>query len=167
MKTMKTIVWFTFLLLIAASAGFSQEPISITNVQVKDGGGIDFTLTNASSRPIIGFTVEVDYVDTATGESRCKSTHVSAMGQAPSQKNSFQPEESWTESVSGCAEQGVVPTLKLDYVLFADNSEWGPDATHNSLKIKGLLQGQRLERGRLRRLLSKQGDSAMADDLRH
>ncbi|MCW5982681.1 MAG: hypothetical protein KIT09_31625 [Bryobacteraceae bacterium] len=53
----------------------------------------------------------------------------------------------------------------VDYVLFADDSQWGPDVNQQSAFVRAVLYGAAGERRRLRSVLESEGVDKLLEDL--
>jgi hypothetical protein len=56
--------------------------------------------------------------------------------------------------------------ISVDYVLFVDGSGWGPDTTHHSLELQGVIRGSKLVRAILKRKLQTEGPEAVLEALK-
>jgi hypothetical protein len=76
--------------------------------------------------------------------------------------------ETWSERSQGALLGNGQPLLRrisVDYVLFADESEWGPDVKKGSLKLKGISEGWRAAHAHLARVLQEKGAQAVVTEL--
>lgn len=178
---MNRFVWVVLLLirvpmLVLGQTPPPQElsPVDIVSASVSpraNGPLLILDLMNRSSKPIVGYSMTVWFI---AGEKQPVWTlHTGVRGVASHDpaKKYFQPKISWQAKIRFPA--GVLGDkpfnhkVVLDYVLFEDGSNWGPDQNRESLYIRGLLRGWQDARGSLKALLDKKGVGAVIDELKN
>jgi hypothetical protein len=123
-----------------------------------------FKLTNTSQKEIVAYVVAVKNLDARTGKGPTnvfERTKVSETGPSP-----FAPGRTWRPHRMFPA-LGVTEIIgRIDYVLFADGSRWGPDTLGRSASITAYLEGARDARRSMQILLEKEGPAALEGEVR-
>lgn len=153
-------------------SGFGQEvsPLVVVSQESKplsSGAGLSVRLRNDSSMNIVAYSVGLEFF-TASGKPLHRLYCTAVMGLSPGSQP-LKPGESTSAEFQvpeGQGRENPQPQVWVNYVLFESQSKsWGPDRDRVSQTIRGMIDGTRLERGRLRHLLSQKGVQAVIDDL--
>ena len=168
------------LIAVAAAVTYAQEttpPVELSFSIVTDRSipeefsyvpQIRLTLRNNSSKEALAYVVVIRSVaeDGRKGPTRVAQyvKHALTADQVP-----FRAGGVFERTVSGFVDSArrplrVEPTL--DYVLFADGSEWGPDALKQSREVKAFMRGLNTAALSLSRLLDQQGIAAAEKRIR-
>ena len=153
----------------------SSPPLVISNV-VTSGAGTGmrgtYDLTNASGKAIRAYVVAIDYFHATVapgGRGFCMG--IRGMS-APPHPESVQAGEVIHERVRSIPVDSSDGTplkfkLSVDYVLFTDGSEWGPDTLKESGQVLGTLSGHDQALLALKDMLDQQGPDAVTDYLKN
>lgn len=157
------------LLVSVFASAFAQEagppPLAISEKPTNAQGDLMFEAQNTSKQAIRGFVV-VSRSRNSAGEPRGKIVQVQIRGVVPpDEPNSIAPGEAISMTVHPHASDSsgnmLLYTASLDYVLFSDGAEWGPDTEKQSLEVRGVLEGSRQAILGLKELLATQGSDAI------
>lgn len=158
-------------LLLLTAAGFAQDgsPLRIRSLSVSDRDAdqrVSFRVKNAGSRPILAYVSYVEVKDGARIMEVYKRQHIAFDRSAV-----YQPDAEWSEEYSLALPRGaagpalVVAQPRIDFVLFEDGTQWGPDQYRLASRIRGEIAGVTFEHARLRDLLKRKGIEALVTDL--
>jgi hypothetical protein len=151
--------------LMAQPPSPDQPPVEVEliTIQGPEGQQRFWRVKNVSQKDVIAY---IACVPNETG--LCTLTHATVYVMAPAPLNRLRPGETRDEprvKISGAAPPKAVVRATVDYVLFADDSSWGPDTRKQSLWIRGVIVGARGTLASLKRLLDTQGPSAVIDEI--
>lgn len=161
-------VWLLSLASVAAAQAPTELPLAVSDISLsaRNEGLVSFNLRNQSSKGIIGWVLVADFFDKA-GQPVTRTTEVRIAGRRLGTMT-YTPGQSWEGRMTipkGPDGEPLQHKIYIDYVLFADRSSWGPDSTHHSLKLQGIVQGWAMAYSYLRQLLKQQDEQAVASDL--
>lgn len=114
------------------------------------------TITNVSSRPVVGYVL---LVKTPTGASM---DEVRLIGMGPDRR-SFRPGETWPHKFRTSLPADA--SLAIDYVLYADGKGWGPNQAGKAEYLRGLCEGFTASQAYFKRLFQEKGASGVAAHL--
>jgi hypothetical protein len=141
----------------AAQATTGPQPLQIQWKQGPDSQQPMITLRNVAQKPIVAYVIRSQYRKPDGSLSFEKARSV-VLGLDPAGRQRYAPQESWDDSWRGVSEMTPsVPTLVVDYVLFEDDTAWGPDELKEGARIIGMRQGWRSAYAHMRGILQKQG----------
>jgi hypothetical protein len=115
-------------------------------------------------KPISGYVLVLEFLDKkrqASGKGMATNVYDPSFAERPV----MIPGQTATEQIQLPPDSVGIPKLSIDYVQFADRSEWGPDTERQSLLIQGMLQGSRLTRHQLKKMLKDKGPDAVLKEL--
>ena len=142
-----------------------DSPLAITSIQSIDQMPADshsvefsFYVVNVSSKPIAAFAIKQDVlVDGAKSGGVSLFHPLLANSLLPSGRSIFIPDTS-----DGSFSNGTVINLSVDFVQFADNTEWGPDSGQSSDRVQGQRAAAELLSQQLLEMLDRGEDISRA-----
>ncbi|HVU44796.1 MAG TPA: hypothetical protein VHD85_01645 [Terracidiphilus sp.] len=147
---------------------FTVEPSANVPSGMPNVPQIRLTLRNNSPLEALAYVVVVGSVDQDGKKGPTRVTqytkHALFDDQTP-----FQAGGVFQKTVSGFVDKAGRPLKAepaLDYVLFADGSEWGPDTLKQSREVKAILRGANTAALSLNKLLESQGAAAVERRIR-
>ncbi len=169
----------SFVLLFGlASSGLCQEqaseiatPLEIRGLSDRTTGGstaATVTLANASEKAVAGFVLVASAPSPRTGRPR-QIVRAQLRAVEDPGNDGYDPGAEFQVRFQVPPDFAVGSPdtqVSLDYVLFVDGSGWGPDTTHRSLELKGVIRGSKLARAVLKRKLQTEGPDAVLEALK-
>lgn len=113
------------------------------------------SLSNKSGKAIIGYVLSITYKSPMRPKPLISAKKVLSL--TPLADNS-----TWIEYKNLLSDPSFSSTTTVDYVLFADNSGWGPDTEKASGEIRGMRAGVNMERARLQHVSKEKGVQAVS-----
>jgi hypothetical protein len=159
-------------LLAEAAQAVPAQPLSIASepfVKTDTGARGSVTLTNAGSKDIAAYVLRI-VVGDSSGKPLWSGVRAGLTNAViPSTpRGPYNPGERLKMEIDIPVTLAVSKErvdVQLDYVLFTDDSSWGPDRSQESLVVKGMRRGAIAERAGLRQVLQRKGKDALADEL--
>jgi hypothetical protein len=132
-------------------------------VEQHEGGQRQLSLrfVNQSEKAIVAYVIKTEAYD-SSGKAGGATCSLRLRGALPGMQD-WQPGETIDDAVRLATPATVKPSI--DYVLYSDGSAEGPDSCGESLRVKGMQVGIRVERSRLKRILTEKGYGALVEDL--
>ncbi len=163
------LVSFSFNTGIAQSTAQNQGPMEISDLSVapSDRGLVAMlNLTNKSERGVSAHVLAADFFD-SQGALSSRAVQVAMVGRQSPGSESNPPGHVTTARFMIPSKDGqpVNHRIYVDYVVFEDGSTWGPDQTHNPLKIEGIREGWRMASSHFKRVLHDGGQQGLAEAL--
>jgi hypothetical protein len=122
---------------------------------------LSLRFVNQSEKPIVAYVLKTEAYD-PSGKAGGATCSLRLRGALPGIQD-WQPGENIEDAVRLVTTAIVKPSI--DYVLYSDGSTEGPDNCGESLRVKGMQVGIRVERSRLRRIFTEKGYGALIEDL--
>lgn len=122
---------------------------------------LSLRFVNQSEKPIVAYVLKTEVYD-SSGKAGGATCCLRLRGALPGIQD-WQPGENIEDAVRLATPAAAKPSI--DYVLYSDGSTEGPDSCGESLRVKGMQVGIRVERSRLKRILTEKGYGALAEDL--
>ncbi len=163
--------------------GFAQDtdesaraPLEISSIKILDDASslqnlLRFDMRNCSDKSLIGYVLKIRLKD-QMGALRDSGNYSSEKLPTSPVDGKYSPGETWTDqyqlpvtSVDSLSVRYTDADLVIDYVLFADGSSWGPNASGQGTALGKVRRGAEIERARLKRILADKGLQALLDDL--
>ena len=152
---------------------FAQQSASVTVTQVNiqpltagNGDEVEVTFRNTSAKRIIAYVI---FENAYSGETLVDTVSHQYVSNDPATRG-YLPGATWTQSVNFSHPAGKAATrveAVVDWVLFDDGSEAGPNKSGWSVRTKSEMQGAFRERLRLKRLMDEKGIAAVETELRN
>lgn len=165
---LKTIIATGMFVVYAHAVGQTlTSPIAIeSGLSPSDSASSKVILRNSGSKKITGYILKIEDFDSA-GKGTFRASEVRVFGLAGSKlSNGKLPGEQWTHKAKVFNKTGTVPSkLSIDYVVFDDDSRWGPNSLGQGAKISGIREGWRAAEALNKRILQDEGADGLARHL--
>jgi len=163
----RELVRYLAILLFSAASALAQTTAGPPPLEIRSGvtaqAMFAYTVTNVSGKDVKAFTVSIEAVD-RRGQRLCSRSKTLIRGLGPGTAEVYKAGEvvhqDFRRIFAGVSDVGAWDG-KLDYVLFADGSHWGPDNLKTSIEIAGMFHGRFAALDALKRMLSQQGPDAV------
>jgi hypothetical protein len=143
----------------------SDSPIRISiQSNASSKGSLRLDLTNVSQKDIVAYAVVASERSTGKPRTMTRGVRSSSLDPTP-----FAIGKRWTAGlpqVFDTEAKLMDSVISVDYVRFADGSDWGPDLMKQSLEIQGRLAGESVTRERFRRMIEESGPEAVISEIR-
>lgn len=151
---------------VAQAAESSPLKVDLSVIPAAEGWKAVWTITNTSAKDITAYTLVFEDLKNQ-GPYYLRTANLGLPGSNPGGESKILRAGETTQEKRGLpltnANASILGTI--DYVLFADGSDWGADSKKQSLFIKGQRLGWNQARSSLRSLLNSSGVSAVTDNL--
>lgn len=137
--------------------------VAISSLESQPAGTRQWRVRNISDKDIVAYSILAQCPE---GSGSCRETYNAVLATARPPHDRLRPGESQERKFGSSPPTGATTHLSVDYVLFADGSEWGPDTKKQSLWIRGIIQGQRGTLARLKHVMETQGSGAVIEILK-
>jgi hypothetical protein len=149
------------LVIVGQSSDASPVDLQESITSQADGTGrLMLSVLNKADKNIVGVSIVI-----TDPQKNCKKVRDFVFGMAPgAARQSIGPHQVYTSAVE--VPSGATVSASVDYVLFDDDTYWGPDSMHHSRRIEGLRSGSRSSLLFLKLKLDRDGPAAVLDVLR-
>ncbi len=144
---------------VASSLQISRKEVIADNNGVAK---LALTIENTSNKPVVAYVIKMVILD-SSNKAQGTSCQLSFRGGA----KAWAPDEQLNEilGLPYGSQASAHYESSIDYVLYQDNSVYGPNSCHEADHIQSLRTATHAERQRLRQIRDAKGIQAMLADL--
>ncbi|MGC4048279.1 MAG: hypothetical protein QM757_00995 [Paludibaculum sp.] len=158
--------WTPYWCSAQAGAVIVTGPVRIQPQAAGNGDDVEVLFRNNSGKRIVAYVIFENFY---SGDTLVDTVAHQYVSNDPSSRG-YEPGTDWNQSVTIAHPPGKTATrleTTVDWVLFEDGAESGPNKSGWSVRVKAEMQGAYRERLRLKRILEQKGLAAVETELRN